>query len=106
MFTALSSLLLNQAIDKEIAMTGEVSLRGAVLPVGGIKEKVIAAHRSGVKRIILSKQNESDLVDVPEEVRREMRFDLVEDINDLLGILFNRRQHLLTSMSPEIAACN
>lgn len=106
MFTALSSLLLNQAIDKDIAMTGEVSLRGAVLPVGGIKEKVIAAHRSGVKRIILSKQNESDLVDVPDEVKREIRFDFVEDINDLLGILFNRRQHLLTSMSPEIAACN
>lgn len=106
MFTALSSLLLNQSVDRHIAMTGEVSLRGAVLPVGGIKEKIIAAHRAGMKTIVMSVQNEKDLVDVPEEVKSEMQFHFIEDINDLLGILFNRRQHLLTNVAGEMVTAN
>lgn len=105
MFSALSSLLLNQAVDRQTAMTGEVSLRGAILPVGGIKEKVIAAHKAGIKKIFMSIQNEKDLIDVPIEIKGEIQFHFVEDINDLLGLLFNRRQHLLTS-APEIMTAN
>lgn len=106
MFTALSSLLLNQSVDRHVAMTGEVSLRGAVLPVGGIKEKIIAAHRAGMKTILMSVQNEKDLLEVPEEIKREMQFHFIEDINDLLGILFNRRQHLLANVSGEMVTAN
>jgi ATP-dependent Lon protease len=65
-------------------MTGEISLRGAVLPVGGIKEKVIAAHRSGIKRIILPKDNEKNILDIPEEVRKDLQFIIVETIEDVL----------------------
>lgn len=106
MFTALSSLLLNQSVDRHVAMTGEVSLRGAVLPVGGIKEKIIAAHRAGMKTILMSVQNEKDLLEVPEEIKGEMQFHFIEDINDLLGILFNRRQHLLANVSGEMVTAN
>lgn len=106
MFTALSSLLLNQSVDRHVAMTGEVSLRGAVLPVGGIKEKIIAAHRAGMRTILMSMQNEKDLLDVPEEIKKEIQFHFIEDINDLLGILFNRRQHLLANVAGEMVTAN
>lgn len=67
-----------------MAMTGEISLRGAVLPVGGIKEKVLAAHRAGIKRIILPVDNEKDLDDVPEDVKAEIEFILVETVEDVI----------------------
>ena len=65
-------------------MTGEISLRGAVLPVGGIKEKVIAAHRAGIERIILPKENVKDLDDVPEDVKDEIKFIPVETVEDVI----------------------
>jgi ATP-dependent Lon protease len=65
-------------------MTGEITLSGAVLPVGGIKEKVLAAHRAGIKKIILPKENERDLQDVPEDVRNELAFVPVETIEEVL----------------------
>ena len=65
-------------------MTGEITLSGAVLPVGGIKEKVLAAHRAGIKKIILPKENERDLEDVPEDVRNELQFVPVETIEEVL----------------------
>ena len=68
----------------DTAMTGEISLSGLVLPVGGIKEKVLAAHRAGIKRIILPKANEKDLKDVPQEVREALTFILVERIEEVL----------------------
>lgn len=71
-------------------MTGEISLSGLVLPVGGIKEKVLAAHRAGIKRIILPKANEKDLKDVPQEVRDELKFILVERIEEVLPAAFNQ----------------
>ena len=75
-------------------MTGEITLSGAVLPVGGIKEKVLAAHRAGIKKIILPKENERDLQDVPEDVRGELTFVLVgpveEVLKEALGIEFPR----------------
>ncbi|HOD85692.1 MAG TPA: magnesium chelatase domain-containing protein, partial [Methanoculleus sp.] len=83
-FTALASLVTGRAVDPTIAMTGEVTLSGAVLPVGGIKEKVLAAHRAGIKTVILPRENERDLEDVPEEVRRELAFVAVDTIDDVL----------------------
>ena len=84
LFTAIASLVTGHPVDPKLAMTGEISLRGAVLPVGGIKEKVLAAHRSGIERIILPKDNEKDLTDIPEEVKNELKFILVETIEDLI----------------------
>ena len=83
-FTALASLVTGRAVDPTIAMTGEVTLSGAVLPVGGIKEKVLAAHRDGIKTVILPRENERDLEDVPEEVRRELAFVTADTIEDVL----------------------
>jgi ATP-dependent Lon protease len=65
-------------------MTGEITLRGKVLPVGGIKEKVLAAHRAGIRTVILPQRNERDLEDVPEELRRDMSFILVNDAAEVL----------------------
>jgi ATP-dependent Lon protease len=86
MLTALSSLLTNRKIKKNLAMTGEITLRGLVLPVGGIKEKVLAAHRAGVKEIILPKWNEKDLEDVPGNVKKDIRFHFVNDMLEVLKI--------------------
>lgn len=84
LFTALTSLITGKAVDPKLAMTGEITLSGAVLPVGGIKEKVLAAHRAGIKKVILPKENERDLEDVPEEVRNELKFVPVETIEEVL----------------------
>lgn len=89
-FSALCSLVLNKPIDTKLAMTGEITLRGAVMPVGGVKEKMIAAHRAGIKRVILSKKNESDLKEVPELVKKDMEFYFVENINELLIYVFGK----------------
>jgi len=78
MASAIASLLINRPIRKDIAMTGEITLRGKVLPVGGIKEKILAARRAGILTVILPKKNETDLQDIPPEIRKEMKFILVE----------------------------
>ncbi|HQC92168.1 MAG: endopeptidase La [Candidatus Methanoculleus thermohydrogenotrophicum] len=83
-FTALASLVTGRVVDPTIAMTGEVTLSGAVLPVGGIKEKVLAAHRAGIRKVILPRENERDLADVPEDVRRELTFVTVDTVDDVL----------------------
>src|SRR5258708_8377025 len=79
MFTALTSLLSRRRVRADTAMTGECTLRGRVLPVGGIKSKVLAAHRAGITRVILPKDNERDLDELPQDVRDEMTFILPED---------------------------
>ncbi len=84
MLTALASLLTDRAVVSDLAMTGEITLRGQVLPVGGIKEKVLAAHRAGIKRIILPDWNEKDLEDIPKKVRKAIRFHFVETMDDVL----------------------
>ncbi len=84
MTVALASLLLNRAVKSNIAMTGEITLRGQVLPVGGIKDKILAARRIGVDTVILPKKNAIDLDDLPEEVRQQMTFILVENIDEAL----------------------
>lgn len=85
MVTALASMFLKTPVRKDTAMTGEISLSGLVLPVGGIKEKILAAHRTGIKRIILPKANEKDLKDVPDPVRNELSFIFTETIDDVLS---------------------
>jgi len=84
LFTALVSLITGKTADPDLAMTGEITLSGAVLPVGGIKEKVLAAHRAGIRKIILPKENERDLQDVPEDVRSEIAFVPVESVEEVL----------------------
>lgn len=84
LFTAIASLVTGHPVDSKLAMTGEISLRGAVLPVGGIKEKVLAAHRAGIKKIILPKDNEKDITDIPKDVQKELEFILVETIEDVI----------------------
>lgn len=85
MLVALASHALGRPVHSDLAMTGEITLRGKVLPVGGIKEKVLAAHRAGLKTVIVPRRNEGDLEDVPLEVRRACRFVLVESVDDVLG---------------------
>jgi ATP-dependent Lon protease len=90
MASALGSLLLKIPVRKDTAMTGEISLSGLVLPVGGIKEKVLAAHRVGLRRIVLPKANEKDLRDVPDAVRSELSIVFVETIEEVLeAVLLN-----------------
>ena len=86
MLTTIASLLTGRSVSPKLAMTGELTLRGAVMPVGGIKEKVIAAHRAGIERIIMSKRNEKDLKEIPEEVRNALRIDLVETATEVLKL--------------------
>ncbi|WPU66819.1 endopeptidase La [Peredibacter starrii] len=86
MLTTIASLLTGRSISPKLAMTGELTLRGAVMPVGGIKEKLIAAHRAGIEKVILSKRNQKDLKDVPEEVRHGLKIELVETAAEVLKI--------------------
>ena len=91
MAISLISLFKKAAIKPQIAMTGEITLRGRVLPVGGIKEKVLAAKRAGITTVILPKKNEKDLVDVPEKAKEELSFKLVEKVEEILPIAFETK---------------
>jgi ATP-dependent Lon protease len=84
--TAIVSELSGQQVRRDVAMTGEITLRGRALPIGGIKEKVLGAHRAGIKTIILPRQNEADLEDVPEEVRNSLTFHPVDTLSEVLRI--------------------
>ncbi|MFL5574960.1 MAG: endopeptidase La [Gemmatimonadaceae bacterium] len=84
--TALVSEMSARPVRREVAMTGEITLRGRALPIGGVKEKVLGAHRAGIKHIILPKANEADIEDVPEEVRKELSFHPVETLEEVLKI--------------------
>ena len=86
MTTALASLLTGRPVNSDMAMTGEITLRGKVMPIGGVKEKTLAARRAGVKTVILPKRNEKDLEDVPVKVREEMEFHFVENIDEVLDL--------------------
>jgi ATP-dependent Lon protease len=81
---SLASLLSARPVRSDVAMTGEITLRGKVLPVGGVKEKVLAARRAGIKTVILPRRNESDLEDIPEEARKEMEFVFVDTVDEVL----------------------
>ena len=84
MCTSIVSALTRRAVDRHVAMTGEITLRGRVLPVGGLKEKILAAHRGGINKIILPKDNEKDLKDIPETIARQMTFILVDHMDEVL----------------------
>ncbi|HOD29179.1 MAG TPA: endopeptidase La [Syntrophales bacterium] len=88
--TALTSLLTNRPVKKDLAMTGEITLRGLVLPVGGIKEKVLAAHRAGIRTILLPKWNKKDIEDIPPKVRREVTFHFVDEMMDVLKLALDK----------------
>jgi ATP-dependent Lon protease len=85
MLTAMVSLLTNRKVKDTVAMTGEITLQGKVLPIGGVKQKVLAAHRAGLKEVIVPRRNEADLDDVPDRVREEMSFIIADTVGDVLG---------------------
>lgn len=87
--TCIISLLTNQKVSKKVAMTGEITLRGEVLPVGGIKEKVIGAHKNGIKTIFMPKQNERDLAFVPDNIKEDIEFIFVKDYIEIYNKIFN-----------------
>ena len=82
--TAMASLLTGRPVRDDVAMTGEITLRGRVLPIGGIKEKVLGAHRAGIRRVLLPRRNEADLDDIPTDLRKEMQLVLIESIDEVL----------------------
>jgi len=90
MFTAVASLFSNTPVRSDVAMTGEITLRGLVLPIGGLKEKSLAAMRAGISTVIIPKLNEKDLVDVPEEAKQKMKFIPVETVDEVLQIALER----------------
>ena len=91
MATAISSALSKIPVRRDIAMTGEITLRGKVLPIGGLKEKLLAAHRAGIFEIIVPKDNEKDLADVPENLRNELKIHCVDNMDEVLAVAFERQ---------------
>jgi ATP-dependent Lon protease len=87
MFSAVASLLLRCPVRKDVAMTGEITLRGSVLPVGGIKEKLLAAHRAGIREVLVPARNERDLEDVPKDVRGELKVHLIKRVDEVLSLV-------------------
>ncbi|MGH2380509.1 MAG: S16 family serine protease, partial [Candidatus Limnocylindria bacterium] len=85
MATAMASLLTGKPVRRDLAMTGEITLRGRVLPIGGLKSKLLAAHLAGVKTVLIPMRNEKDLVDVPDEVRQQLRIVPVENMDQVLA---------------------
>jgi ATP-dependent Lon protease len=90
MATAIASLLTGRPVRDDVAMTGEITLRGQVLPVGGVKEKVLAAHRAGLKTIILPKRNETDIEDIPQEARDELQFILADRVDQVIDAALSK----------------
>jgi ATP-dependent Lon protease len=84
------SLLTGQRVKGDLAMTGEITLRGLVLPVGGIKDKILAAQRAGIKTVILPERNRKDMVEVPDSAKKHLKFKFVKRIDDLLPLVFEK----------------
>ena len=87
-FTALLSLFLDIKVRHDVAMTGEITLRGNILPVGGIKEKILAAHRSGIRRVILPERNKRDIIEIKDDIKTEMEFYFVSNISEVPLLVF------------------
>jgi ATP-dependent Lon protease len=104
MATALVSLLSGRSVRADVGMTGEITLRGQVLPVGGIKEKVLAAHRSGLHTVILPHRNEADLEDLPDEVRKALQFVFVETVDDVLSASLEPKPYAKAKTKKRAAA--
>jgi len=95
--TAMASILTWRPVRDDVAMTGEITLRGRVLPIGGIKEKVLGAHRAGLRRVLIPNRNEADLDDIPAELRKEMKFVMIESIDQVLREALTPRPHAAAS---------
>jgi ATP-dependent Lon protease len=104
MFTALASLFLNKPVRHDLAMTGEITLRGLVLPIGGLKEKTLAAKRAGIKQVIVPKRNQKDMPDLPEEVKNTLKFQFVENIDQVLEIALDVRRTRSSAVTAAAAA--
>jgi ATP-dependent Lon protease len=91
MATAILSAVRNEAVRQDVAMTGEITLSGLVLPVGGIREKALAARRMGIKIMVLPALNEPDLIELPEEIRRDMKFVPVETLEQVVSVAFSQQ---------------
>lgn len=92
MATAIVSLLSERPVKPYLAMSGEITLRGQVLPIGGLKEKTLAAYRAGIKTVILSKHNEKDLEEVPEEIKKKIKFVFVKTVDEVLGLSLDKKR--------------
>jgi ATP-dependent Lon protease len=88
MATALASLAMGRPVSDEVAMTGEITLTGQVLPIGGVRDKVLAAQRAGITTVILPKENEADLDDLPRDVRKQMSFVLADYVDEVMEAAF------------------
>jgi ATP-dependent Lon protease len=88
--TALYSVISGKKVRRDLAMTGEVTLRGRVLPIGGLKEKALAALRVGILNVIIPEQNQKELVEIPEDIRKRMKFHPVKDMDEVIGLAFKK----------------
>jgi ATP-dependent Lon protease len=102
MATAMVSALTGIPVNKDVAMTGEITLRGRVLPIGGLKSKILAAHLSGAKIVIIPRKNEKDLRDIPEEIRKQMKLILVDTMDQVLEAALRRKPQPLKAEPPKI----
>jgi ATP-dependent Lon protease len=102
MATAMVSALTGIPVRKDLAMTGEITLRGRVLPIGGLKSKILAAHLSGARMVMLPQKNEKDLRDIPEEIRKQMKLVLVDSMDQVLATALRRKPAALKAPAPEV----
>jgi ATP-dependent Lon protease len=102
MATAVVSALTGIPVRKDVAMTGEITLRGRVLPIGGLKSKILAAHLSGAKMVILPRKNEKDLRDIPDEIRKQIKLVLAESMDQVLEAALRRKPKPLQAEPPKI----
>ena len=100
MATAIASLVRNQPVSEDVGMTGEITLTGQVLPIGGIREKTLAAQRAGLKRIIMPRDNEPDLEELPKETKEQMEFILVDTIDQVFDAAFDGKGATHPKPSP------
>jgi ATP-dependent Lon protease len=98
MFVSMVSLLTGKPVRSDVAMTGEITLRGLILPVGGIKEKFLAAHRAGIKRVIMPERNRKDIIDIPEQPRKEIEIIHVKRMDELLPLVLTEMPELKGTM--------
>jgi ATP-dependent Lon protease len=103
MATAMVSALTGIPVRKDVAMTGEITLRGRVLPIGGLKSKILAAHLSGAGMVILPRKNEKDLRDIPEEIRKSIKLVLADNMEQVLEAALRRSPKPLTAVPPTVA---
>jgi len=100
MFVAMASLLTGKPIRNDVAMTGEITLRGLVLPVGGIKEKFLAAHRAGIKRVVLPERNRKDVIEIPDQPKNEIEIQYVKRMDELLPLVLTEMPKLGVMSAP------